>query len=194
MQYNVVSRQLELALRKGIMGNWLISIKKKKKVESCTCDRITPCSCTGWRFKCLERTYTEKHLRVLWTFNSLESELNVSHQCVPVVNTILSCVSGSVANGLRKTIIHLCWVPVRAHPENCAQFKVPCSKKGLNKLESTMVAIGLMHIMWEEIKRVGFGHPEEERTEEESNCFLQVHDSFRKDRLFLHGDRERIRC
>lgn len=55
-----------------------------------------------------------------------------------------------------------------------------------------MVTIGLVHIMQEETKIIGFAKPEEQ-AEGESNCYLQVHNSFREGRLILERDKERIK-
>lgn len=56
----------------------------------------------GRGVKCLESSYTEKDSRVL-----VYGKSNMSQHVAAKVNHILSCISRSVANRLRKAVIHL---------------------------------------------------------------------------------------
>lgn len=51
------------------------------------------------------------------------------------------------------------------------------------------MTIGLVHIMQDETDRAGFVQAEEQ-SEGESKCCLQVHNSFRKDRLPRKGQQK----
>ncbi|CAM4624675.1 unnamed protein product, partial [Caretta caretta] len=121
--------------------------------------RKNPMHCYRLGTEWLGSSSAEKDLWIM-----VDKKLDMSHQCALIAtktNSILGCISGSIASRLRDVIIPLYSALVRPHLEYCVQFWVPHYKKDVEKLErvqrrATKIIRGLEHMTYEErLRKLG---------------------------------------